>query len=145
MLRVKKKKGNITWYKYLQKKYTIKKMSEGRDIIIYNNKGEIRTVSSVNSETERVNPALIKKKSPLKCIIIVGISVVLISVLVVGIYFGVKKKKDQNKNHETNYPNNDPNEPQDNTQNNDIIVNHAEKSKKLENEFQFNTKQKLMI
>ena len=115
-------------------------MSEGRDIIIYNNKGEIRTVSSVNSETERVNPALIKKKSPLKCIIIVGISVVLISVLVVGIYFGVKKKKDQNKNHETNYPKNDPNEPQDNTQDNDIIVNHAEKSKKLENEFQFNTK-----
>ena len=72
-------------------------MSEGRDIIIYNNKGEIRTVSSVNSETERVNPALIKKKSPLKWIIIVGISVLLISGVVVGIYFGVKNNKNKKK------------------------------------------------
>ena len=68
-------------------------------------------MSGVNLETERVNPALIKKKSPLKWIIIVGISVLLIS-----------------------------GNTQDNTQDNDIIVNHAEKSKKLENEFQFNTK-----
>ena len=113
-------------------------MKNQRDIIIYSNRGEIRT-GSVNLETERVNPVLIKKKSPLKWIIIVGISVLLISGLVVGICLG-KNKKDQNKKDETNYPNNDPNEPQDNTQNNDIIVNHAEKSKKLENEFQFNTK-----
>ena len=86
-------------------------MNNQRDITIYSNRGEKRPVSGVNLETERVNPALIKKKSPLKWIIIVGISVLLIS-----------------------------GNTQDNPEDNDIIVNHAEKSKKLENEFQFNTK-----
>ena len=54
-------------------------MNNQRDITIYSNRGEKRPVSGVNLETERVNPALIKKKSPLKWIIIVGISVLLIS------------------------------------------------------------------
>ena len=71
-------------------------MKNQRDIIIYSNRGEIRT-GSVNLETERVNPALIKKKSPLKWIIIVGISVLLISGVVVGIYFGVKNNKNKKK------------------------------------------------
>ena len=64
----------------------------------------------MNLENQSDNPDS-HKKSPLKWIIIVGISVLLIS-----------------------------GNTQDNPEDNDIIVNHAEKSKKLENEFQFNTK-----
>jgi hypothetical protein len=80
-------------------------MNNQRDITIYSNRGEIKT-GSVNLENQSDNPDS-HKKSLLKWIIIVGISVLLIS---------------------------------DNTQDNDIIVNNGEKSKKLENEFQFNTK-----
>ena len=64
----------------------------------------------MNLENQSDNPDS-HKKSPLKWIIIVRISVLLIS-----------------------------GNTQDNPEDNDIIVNHAEKSKKLENEFQFNTK-----
>ena len=115
-------------------------MNNQRDIRMYDNKREIRTVSSANLETDRVNPDLIEGISPLKWIIRVGIIVLLISAIVVGIYFGVKNNNNKKKKDETNYPNDDPNDPQDNTQDNDIIVNNTEKSKNLENEFQFNTK-----
>ena len=85
-------------------------MNNQRDITIYNNKGEIKAVDRVNLENQSDNPDS-HKKSPLKWIIIVRISVLLIS-----------------------------GNTQDNPEDNDMIVNHAEKSKKLENEFQFNTK-----
>ncbi len=85
-------------------------MKNQRDITIYNNKGEIKAVDRMNLENQSDNPDS-HKKSPLKWIIIVGISVLLIS-----------------------------GNTLDNPEDNDIIVNNGEKSKKLENESQFNTK-----
>ena len=72
-------------------------MNNQRDIRMYDNKREKRTVSSANLETDRVNPDLIEGISPLKWIIRVGIIVLLISAIVVGIYFGVKNNNNKKK------------------------------------------------